>query len=95
MGVDIVFALLSLNLDNLDCVFFNAKTMVLINLSDSLPILKSIMVKVKEALHSKDNMLPCLGCKGYLFAKRRDQNHCVKEGDAKIMKITSMNSLGS
>ena len=30
MGVDIVFALLSLNLDNLDCVFFNAKTSNLI-----------------------------------------------------------------
>ena len=33
---------------------------VLISLSDSLLILKSIMIKVKEALHSRGSMLPCL-----------------------------------
>ena len=59
-------------------LFFYVNLVVLINLSDSLPILKSIMVKVKEALHSKDNMLPCLGkaldthAQGTLIRFRRD-----------------------
>lgn len=34
---------------------------VLIDSSDSLPILRSITVKVKRVLHSKGSMLHCLG----------------------------------
>jgi len=42
--------------------YFSLSTIVaLIDSSDNLHILRSTMVKGKEALHSKDSMLPCLG----------------------------------
>ena len=93
MGVDIVFALLSLNLDNLDCGFFNAKTSNLILIFHLDFCQKMIIVLEKKEKRKQRKLLWLIGevleC-GSFHARQSSHPRCYK---IKLFKCWHMSSI--